>query len=216
MYFKSSNQMLSLAVGSLMGLTVLSSGSAYAFPVNPSKVPVSDVKLGDLEHQFTLAYDSSDKKIVYYSPKGGRVAVMNGMPLIGFTKIGSKGFLNVQLEYGVFGHEKDDLFRAIEAAGYTARPFPYIQTTVVPIIPGFDAEGKKVCQEVLDLSTNVTKSECEESMYEQLRYSKNGPSLGENIALSAVLTEFWKRREREGPKRAVKWGPVAELDGPVI
>jgi hypothetical protein len=30
------------------------------------------------------------------------------------------------------------------------------------------------------------------------------------------LDTLWKRREREGPKRAVKWGPVAELDGPVI
>jgi signal transduction histidine kinase len=33
---------------------------------------------------------------------------------------------------------------------------------------------------------------------------------------SAKRAGVWKRREREGPKRAVKWGPVAELDGPVI
>jgi C1A family cysteine protease len=41
----------------------------------------------------------------------------------------------------------------------------------------------------------------------------------QNLNISAAIsatTSTWKRREREGPKRAVKWGPVAELDGPVI
>jgi prophage DNA circulation protein len=35
-------------------------------------------------------------------------------------------------------------------------------------------------------------------------------------AWNKLVGLWWKRREREGPKRAVKWGPVAELDGPVI
>src|SRR6185436_18686018 len=76
-------------------------------------------------------------------------------------------------------------------AGFTARPFPYTKTVIQPVTPGIDPQtGKRFCQKVTDASTGEVTEECDDSLYSAVMYSQKGPSLGENIAVSASLSKF--------------------------
>ncbi|MGK5082640.1 hypothetical protein WDW37_04980 [Bdellovibrionota bacterium FG-1] len=163
---------------------------ASAFPVDPAKVPVTGVDLSRLRTGYTLAYDSNDKSVVYYSPKSGRLASFNGLPSIGFARVpNGKGYLQAQFEFEISPEDRGNLLEAIRAGGYTPVPFPYNKTTVKPLIQGYDPEsGQRTCQEVTDLSTGLTSKVCDQSIYDILTYVRNGPTLGENIAVSAQLS----------------------------
>jgi hypothetical protein len=101
-----------------------------------------------------------------------------------------EAFLNMQLEFGVFGAEKEALFGAIRAAGKTPVQFPFRRTTLVPLTPGLNPEnGKPFCVEVEDPSTGQMVKECDPTLFEELEYSRQGPSLGENIAFTALLNK---------------------------
>ncbi|MBP9707767.1 MAG: hypothetical protein KBD78_08985 [Oligoflexales bacterium] len=165
------------------------SSSVFAYPVDPNKVPVEDVDLQDVG-DFTLAYDSIDKSIVYYAPMGGRVAVMNGQPLLGFVAGPHFGYLNAQLEFGVFGNVRDKLFAAIKAAGYIARPFPYIKTIVKPITPLDPATGKPICDRYTDIATGLPMEDCSKQMFSKLSFSTKGPSLNEYVPVTLILNEW--------------------------
>jgi hypothetical protein len=179
------------AVLGALAITSITS-TARAYPVDPAKLPVNVGQDPKADHDFTLAYDSEDLKVVYYAPKGGRVAIMNGQPLIGYAVLPSgEGFLNAQLEFGVFGPEKDALFSAITKAGYTPRPLPYTKTEIQPVTPGIDpTTGKQFCEKVTDPATGDVSEECDDSLYTAVQYSRSGPTLGENIAVSASLNKF--------------------------
>ncbi len=174
------------------GASILASAPANAYPVDPAKVPVNVGQSPAADHNFTLAYDSADPSIVYYAPKGGRVAIMNGLPLVGFATLASgEGFLNAQFEFGVFGPEKQALFDSIQTAGYHPVPFPYTKTAIVPVTPGIDPEtGKRFCETITDPATGEVSEECDDSLYSAVMYSRKGPALGEYVALSASLTKF--------------------------
>lgn len=181
-----------LAAVCLASVSALSASAAHAYPVDPAKVPVDVGQDPKADHDFTLAFDSADQSIVYYAPKGGRVAIMNGMPLVGFSTIPTgEGFLNAQFEFGTFGPEKEALFQAIQGRGYRPVPFPYTKTAIVPVTPGIDPNtGKRFCQKVTDPATGEESEECDDSLYSAVMYSKSGPALGEYVALSASLTKF--------------------------
>jgi hypothetical protein len=189
-----SMRMIHKFMSGLCAVSVLASfaGTAHAYPVDPSKVPVAVGQSPQADHDFTLAYDSADKSVVYYAPKGGRIALMNGMPLLGFATIPTgEGFLNTQLEFGVFGTEKEQLFSAIKAAGFHPVPFPYLKTAVIPVTPGFDVDtNQAICVEIKDESTGEITKECDPSLFTAVSYSKKGPALGEFVALSATLNKF--------------------------
>lgn len=179
----------------ILGAGVLGlAGPALAYPIDPSKRPVQIGQTEDVDHSFTLAYDNVNPNVVYYAPKGGRVALMNGMPLLGFALLPSgEGLLMTQLEFGVFGPEKQKLFNAITAAGKTAVPFPYTRTKVKPLVPGFNpdtGEALANCVQIEDPATGTTREECEERVFKELKYSQKGPSLGENVALTALLNGY--------------------------
>jgi hypothetical protein len=176
------------AVGVLAGFA----GTAHAYPVDPAKVPVAVGQRPQADHDITLAYDSADQSIVYYAPKGGRVAIMNGLPLLGFATIPTgEGFLNAQLEFGVFGTEKQQLFDAITRAGYRPVALPYVKTAIVPVTPGFDVEtNAPICVDITDESTGEVTQECDPTLFSAVSYSRKGPSLGEFVALSATLNKF--------------------------
>ncbi|WP_186643806.1 hypothetical protein [Fluviispira vulneris] len=181
----------SLKVLLLSPLFSLLHTSAHAYPVDPNKVPVSIGLDAKSLHDFQLAYDSQDKSIVYYAPKTGRVATINGMPLVGFQTLpDGSGVFNVQFETGVFGADKELLIRTIEKAGYKALPFPFFKTKVVPLTPGIDPDTKKpICITEEDPSTGEKITTCDPTLYSALAYSNNGPSLNQNIAVSAMLNK---------------------------
>lgn len=164
--------------------------AADAYPVSPSKAPVTVVQDPQLLSSFTLAYDSANPSIVYYAPKGGRAAAMNGMPLIGYALLpNGEGILNAQLEYGVFGADKQRLFAAIRAAGKVPVPWPFRKTKVVPMTPGINPEtGREFCERYEDPVTGETVEECSGSLYREVVYSQKGPALGEYMGITALLS----------------------------
>lgn len=171
-------------------LTAAFCQNSSAFPVDPAKVPVSGVDLSRLRTSYTLAYDSSNRSVIYYAPKTGRIATFNGMPMIGFARTpDGKGYLNAQFEFEIASEDRQGLLGAIRAAGFTPVPMPFNKTTIKPIFPGYDPEtGAKVCPETTDLSTGTTSKVCDQSLYDQLTYVRSGPTLGENIAVAAQLS----------------------------
>lgn len=171
---------------------VAHSATSYAYPIDPNKTPVDVIQDADLNANFTLAYDSDNPNVVYYAPKGGRAATMNGQPLIGFAVLPSgKAYLNAQFEYGVFGADREKLFKAIDEAGMTPVQFPFRRTKVVPLTPEINPEtGEPVCEMVYDPILDQEIEECYRELYDVIRYSSSGPTLGENIAVTAVLTEM--------------------------
>lgn len=168
----------------------LSAGVASAYPISPTKVPVNVIQDPQLLSTFTLAYDHANPSIVYYAPKGGRTATMNGMPLIGYAVLSNgEGILNAQMEYGVFGADRTRLFNAIRAAGKTPVQWPFRKTKIVPLTPGVDPEtGQQICETYQDPVTGEWVEECSPSLYREIEYSQSGPTLGENMAMSALLT----------------------------
>lgn len=182
----------------LLPLLLACSGIAHAYPLDPAQTPVMDVDLPNSVNKYPLAYDSGNdvgnsNNVVYYQPKFGQVATNNGMPLVGlayFTRNGVKrGFLNMQFEFAIPTGEREALFGAIRRAGYHPLPFPFKKTTVVPMVPGWDSGIKsKLCSETVDEMTGQKMVVCD-TMIDQMKYSENGPTLGENIAVSVILSE---------------------------
>jgi hypothetical protein len=162
---------------------------AFAFPVDPHKVPV-DLQQDPTATQFTLAHDDLNPRVIYYAPKVGRIATLNGTPLLGFAILPStgEGFLNAQIEFGVFGADQARLLNRILAAGKTPVAWPYRRTKVVPNTPGIDpATGQEICEDVPDPVTGETIRDCSGQIFKQIVFSSKGPSLGENISISAQL-----------------------------
>jgi hypothetical protein len=184
-----------IATVALALLGVASARHAFAYPLDPAKVPVNIGQDPSSSKVFVLAYDTDNHNIVYYAPKTGRTASLNGMPLISYANFiapdGLKGYLNAQMEFGVFGAEKDKLFAAIRRAGKTPVPFPYHRTTIIPLTPGIDpATGRPICVQEEDPATGEMVEECDPTLFDQLVYSTNGPSLGENLAVTALLNSM--------------------------
>lgn len=180
-----------LATSLVLAAGVLGAPSAFAFPVDPVKVPV-DLQQDPTATQFTLAYDDVNTNVIYYAPKTGRIATLNGTPLVGFAVLPStgEGLLNAQIEFGVFGADRTALFNRIQAAGKTPVAFPYRRTKVVPMTPDVDpVTGREVCVEEPDPVTGGVIRTCDPFLFKQIVFSSNGPTLGENISISARLTD---------------------------
>lgn len=179
----------SLASGLILASLTMAN-LAYAYPVDPAKRAVN-INLGAGAKDFILAYDSEDPRVVYYAPKSGRTASINGMPVIGFGLLSTGGaVLNVQFEFGVFGEEKTKLFQAIQATGMTPRPFPYKSTRIVPLTNGIDpTTGRPTCISEENPATGEIEEICDPTLYDEVSYSRGGPALGENVALTALLNK---------------------------
>ncbi len=176
-----------LAIPLLIGASGL-----QAYPMDPNKLPVSDVDLSRVSNPYTLAYDSEDPNIVYYAPRAGRLAELNGQPILGFAVAANGyGFLNAQLTFSSSGEEIDDLLYAIRSKGYTPRVFPFVRTKIKPLVPGIDPEtGDQVCASYTDPVTGEEIEECDATLYESIKFSRQGPSMQSNIAISASLNPF--------------------------
>ncbi|WP_394831410.1 hypothetical protein LVJ94_33350 [Pendulispora rubella] len=167
-----------------------SAGQAHAYILDPAKVGVNIPLPAGAQHDYILAYDNEDPNIVYYAPKNGRVALSNGMPMLGFAIASDgSGILNAQLEHGVFGLEKQELFGAIQRAGKTPRPIPYKGSKVVPVTPGIDpTSGKPICTVTRDPDGSEVH-DCENKFYTNVEYQRGaGPSLGEFVDVTLYLT----------------------------
>lgn len=182
-------QLKSLLKSMALTAALLSTQNSFAYPVDPAKVPVNLAQDPGAAHDFVLAYDDVNPKVVYYAPKTGRTATMNGAPLVGFAVLGNgEAYLNAQLEFGVFGADRQRLLKAITASGKTPVILPYRRTKVVPLTPGIDpTTGKEICEQLTDESNGQTYQECGGSIYKQLLFSSKGPSLGEYFAVTALL-----------------------------
>lgn len=170
----------------------LISFSAWAYPIDPSKQPVN-IEVPDEVVSYTLAYDSFDNKVIYVQPHQGVVATLSGQPLVGLAKFNQNGvtraFLNMSFEFSLPKRDRELLFGAIREAGYQPRPFPFFKTKVIPQVPGWDLENnEKVCTETLDPFTGTIDMRCA-SLVDRIRYSENGPTLGENIGVSVILSQ---------------------------
>src|ERR1041384_6776242 len=167
----------------LIASSALVAHTASAFPVDPHKVPV-DLQQDPTATQFTLAWDDLNQNVVYYAPKVGRVATLNGTPLVGFAVLPStgEGFLNAQIRFGVFGADRNALLGRIQGAGKTPVAWPFRRTKVIPLTPGIDpATGQELCEEFVDPVTGETGRDCSSQIFKQIVFSNTGPSLGENI-----------------------------------
>lgn len=176
-------------VSLVVGASALAASNASAFPVDPHKVPVP-LQQDPTATQFTLAFDDVNTSVIYYAPKVGRVATLNGTPLLGFAVLPStgEGFLNAQIEFGVFGADRAALLNRIQAAGKTPVAWPYRRTKVIPMTPGIDpTSGQEICEDVPDPVTGGVFHDCSGQIFKQIVFSSTGPSLGENIAISAQL-----------------------------
>jgi hypothetical protein len=178
-----------LAASLVVTAGTLAAPSAFAFPVDPQKVPV-DIQQDPTARQFTLARDDVNTNVIYYAPKVGRIATLNGTPLLGFAVLPSTGdgFLNAQIEFGVFGADRAALLGRIQAAGKTPVTWPFRRTKVVPMTPEVDPEtGREVCEDVPDPVTGGVFHDCSGQIFKAIVFSSKGPTLGENISISAQL-----------------------------
>ncbi|WP_164011921.1 hypothetical protein [Pyxidicoccus trucidator] len=185
--------MKKLFLNSCLGMALagsLCSGVAAAYPISPTKAPVTVIQDPSLLSTFTLAYDNANTSTVYYAPKGGRTATMNGMPLIGYAVLSNgEGILNAQMEYGVFGSDKTKLFNAIRAAGKVPVQWPFRKTKIIPLTPGINLDtGEEFCETFEDPVTGEMVEECSGTIYREIEYSQKGPALGENLAITALLS----------------------------
>lgn len=182
-------QLKNLVASAALLCGALAAPNAFAYPVDPHKVPV-DLQQDPTATQFTLAYDDINQNVIYYAPKVGRIATLNGTPLLGFAVLPStgEGYLNAQIEFGVFGADRAALLGRIQAAGKTPVAWPYRRTKVVPNTPSINPEtGQEICEDVPDPSTGGTFRDCSGQIFKQIVFSSKGPSLGENISISAQL-----------------------------
>lgn len=162
--------------------TAAASTAAHALPVDPAQQPV---RIAQDNTNFTLAYDDTDRRIIYYAPKFGRVASAGEKPLLGYVALpNGEAYLNVQYEYGVFGASKERIVKAIRDAGYTPVAFPYRRAKIVPQMIDYHENTKSFCSQEDDPATGGKITVCSE-VYESIKYSRNGPTLGENLYLVA-------------------------------
>jgi hypothetical protein len=174
----------------VIAASALAAPKAFAFPVDPHKVPVP-LQQDPTASQFTLAFDDINANTIYYAPKTGRIATLNGTPLLGFATLpDGSGLLNAQIEFGVFGADKQALLGKIQAAGKTPVAWPFRRTKVIPLTPDVDpTTGREVCEDVPDPVTGGTFQECSGEIFKQIVFSSTGPTLGENISISAQLKQ---------------------------
>jgi len=177
-----------LAASLVVTAGALAAPRAFAFPVDPQKEPVA-LQQDPAAKQFVLALDDTNRNVIYYAPKVGRIATLNGTPLLGFAMLpDGTGFLNAQVEFGVFGADKTALLNKIQAAGKSPVVWPFRRTKVVPMTPEVDPEtGREVCEDTVDPATGEIMHDCSGVMFKQIVFSSKGPTLGENIAISAQL-----------------------------
>jgi hypothetical protein len=165
---------------------------AQALPLDPSKTPVDIIQDNSVNRDYVLAYDDVNPNIIYYAPTNGRVASAGDKPLVGFSvsPATGKGYMNVQFEFGVFGASRERLFDTIKDAGKTPVQWPFRRTSVLPMLTDYDMETDEFefCSEEEDLATGEMIEVCD-SLYEVVKYSQDGPSLGENLLVTARLTE---------------------------
>ena len=174
-------------------LTFLISTCVHAYPMDPQKMPVN-INLPQEVANFTLAHDSFDPKVIYVHPKTGVLATVNGLPQISLAKYKSggttRGILNLQYDLSIHGREQNLLFGAIKDQGFTPRPLPFKSVSVVPLLPGWDKENnRKLCSESVDEYTGTKQTFCD-SLVERVRYTEVGPGLGENVAMSVILSSI--------------------------
>jgi hypothetical protein len=155
---------------------------AYALPVDPAQQPVTIFQEGT---DYTLAYDDTNRSVIYYAPKYGRVASVGEKPLLGYVELPNfEAYLNAQFEYGVFGASKERIVQAIQNAGYTPVAFPYRRAKLVPQMIDFEENTGTFCSQEMDPATGEMITACSD-IYESIKYSKNGPTLGENLFVVA-------------------------------
>jgi len=161
---------------------------AHALPVDPSQQPPNIPQTGD-GLTYTLAYDDTDRSIIYYAPKNARVALQGELPLIGVAQLpNGEAVINVQFNYAVQGVGKQQVETAIQNAGYKPVAFPYRRAKLVPAMTDFDENTESFCTEEPDPTTPGGVFETCSDFYVAVKYSKKGPSLGENLFATAHLT----------------------------
>jgi hypothetical protein len=170
-------------IASALALVVTSTASAL--PVDPALQPVDIIQENT---DYTLAYDDTNRSVIYYAPKFGCVALSGEKPLVGYTLLANgEAYLNVQYQFGVFGASKQRITSAIQSAGYTPVAFPFRGTKIVPLMVDFNGTIQRFCSETTDPSTGGTITVCSE-MYKAIKYSQKVPTLGENLFVIAHLT----------------------------
>lgn len=172
-------------------LSLLFTAQSWAYPMDPAKMRPR-INLPNEVANFTLAHDSFDPKLIYVQPKTGVLATVNGLPMISLAKYKAgdkeRGILNLQYDLSIQGKERDVLYGALKAQGYTPAPLPISSVAVVPLLPGWDNEhNSKICGESIDDVTGEKEVVCD-SLVERVRYTEKGPGLGENVAMSVLLS----------------------------
>jgi hypothetical protein len=178
---------------SIVTLAFTLSAKVGAYPMDPAKLKPR-IDLPNEVSNFTLAHDSFDPKLIYVQPKTGVLATVNGLPMISLAKYktGStlRGILNMQYDLSIQGREKEILYNALKAKGYTPSPLPISSVAVVPLLPGWDREhNSNLCGETIDEATGEKEVVCD-SLVEKVRYTEKGPGLGENVAMSVILSSI--------------------------
>lgn len=143
---------------------------------------------------FQMLRDNDDPKLIYIAPREGRLHMTNGMPRIGFAKTERDGvtfgIVNAMFDFSVDKSNYRKLVNHIKTqppykSEWRVQPLPFLQTTPSVAIAGFE-EGE-TCMTVTDILTGKEVKQCF-SLVQRKLVSKKGPTLGEIIPVSMVLT----------------------------
>lgn len=190
---------------------------AMATPMDPAVVGVPFTVPTELRG-YTLLLDKDEPDKVYIAPREGRLGEVNGMPQIGFAKTErdgvTYGIVNATFDFSVDADAYNALLKHIAKQppykeSWKIQSVPFAQTTPNVAIAGFE-EGD-LCMEVIDVITGNKVKQCHSLVHRKL-VSKNGPTLGEKIAISMVLTplgaDLLGKLSRTGAGLAVKLDAV--------
>lgn len=168
-------------------------GVANATPMDPNTTALPFPVPEEFE-DYTLLVDNNDPKVIYFRPHEGKLGVVNGMPQLSFAKTTRNGLtfavLNAVFDFNPLDPGFAKLTRHIQSQApyqnqWRIQPLPFVQTTPSLAIAGFE-EGES-CMDVIDIVTGQTVKQCF-SLVSRKLVSPKGPTLGEKIAVSLVLT----------------------------
>ena len=185
-FFKSVLPSRRLLAGFALALGLGSAAHAVPLDRETHRLGIDLRDFGD----FTVLEDSDDKNFYYVAPQSGSLVFNNGMPALSYAEAIREGqkfaILNAVFQFGYnlerFAAFKDEVRKQNPAAKFG--PLPMSQTAPSIVLAG---AGDDACSESEDKVTGQIVKQCI-GLTHRILYARKGPTLGEQLATSMVLT----------------------------
>lgn len=175
----------------LVGTLLLGSLSANAVPLDNS-FHGAPLNLPDGYNNYDLSQDAQDKHIYYLAPNKGRLVINNGMPAISYATAmrngNNFGVMNTVFQFNIDPQAFNAIKSHLRAQDPNAKlkQLPFAQSKPSLAVAGL-GNGEKSCTTVLDIIENKEMEQCINLVYRSV-IASNGPTLGEELSTSVVLT----------------------------